>query len=121
MAAGWHWFGATPADNRVADYKRQGIEVPPDVAAHLNASSTHRPFTVWFDSWPAVELFLSCVTQWRLAPMGALLGLDYTALAAAMWMRRERDRRALFDDVRLIERGAVAASRGTPLEELLHG
>lgn len=91
------------------------------MAAYLASTERRDDLTVWHENWPAVELFLSCSTQWRLAPMGGLLGLDYTALASVMWMRRERDRRALLDDVRLIERGALAASRGTELEALLNG
>lgn len=33
-------------------------------------------FTLWADHWPAVELFIRCMTQWR-ATSGGLIGLDY--------------------------------------------
>jgi hypothetical protein len=33
-------------------------------------------FMLWADHWPAVELFIRCMTQWR-ATSGGLIGLDY--------------------------------------------
>lgn len=39
-----------------------------------------RPFEIWAENWPAWEAFQLCCTQWRMAPIGGLLGLDYPAV-----------------------------------------
>jgi hypothetical protein len=35
---------------------------------------------VWPQHWVAVQVFSACLWQWRLAPSGKLLGLDYTVI-----------------------------------------
>lgn len=40
---------------------------------HLQES---KDFALWADHWPAVELFLRCMTQWRCGANG-VIGLDY--------------------------------------------
>ncbi len=55
---------------------------------------------VWPCNWPAVQLFASVSTQWRVGMNGAT-GLDYAALAAAMAMLgvKRKKRAALFGQV----------------------
>ncbi len=35
---------------------------------------------LWPDNYPAWELWIRVQTQWRVAPSGDLIGLDYSAL-----------------------------------------
>lgn len=37
-------------------------------------------FDVWPENWDTVQLFLACRTQWRIAAMGGVIGLDYTGV-----------------------------------------
>lgn len=67
---------------------------------------------VWPENWPAVELFCAVATQWR-ASFGGVIGLDYTAVEAAMRMMRIKpdDRRDLFARLRVMESAALAVMR----------
>lgn len=69
-------------------------------------------FEVWPENVDAVELFCVVSGQWRvLAGFGAAgyLGLDYTAVEAAMRMRgvKNKDRARLFADLRVMESAAA--------------
>lgn len=62
------------------------------------------------ENWPALELFLACATQWRLAGMeGVRIGLDYPAVEAVMRITRVDDRPDAFQRLRVIETGALEA------------
>ena len=74
----------------------------------------YEPAEVWPECWPAGELFCEFSGQWRLAPSGLPDALDY----ASIFLRMERlglpDNTAwnqLFDDLRVIERAALAQIR----------
>lgn len=41
-------------------------------------------FAVYAENWENVQAFLVCSTQWRVAPMGGLIGLDYAGCKAAL-------------------------------------
>jgi hypothetical protein len=62
-------------------------------------------FEVWADNWPAWEIFESCETQWRVAPMGGVLGLEYPAVE--ILIRAAGHPLRLLKDVQTIERAAV--------------
>lgn len=57
-----------------------------------------------------LELFLACGTQWRVAPMGGVIGLDYAGVEATMRMRRvpEPDWPELLGDLQVMEREVLA-------------
>lgn len=103
----------------MADFERQGVALPPEAVAFYR--SRRADFVVWAECWESVELFGACATQWRVLPMGGLLGLDYSAVRAVLQMRGVLDQAAAFDDVRLLEQGALAAMRGKSLDELIDG
>lgn len=66
------------------------------------------PVEVWPDNWPAVELFLKLLTQWRTGP-GGIIGLDYN-VALAFIARKNLENEAfdaLFDDLRILEAAAL--------------
>ena len=67
---------------------------------------------VWPENWPAVELFCAVATQWR-ASFGGVIGLDYTAVEAAMRMLRIKpaDRPDLFVRLQVMESEALAVMR----------
>lgn len=84
-------------------------------------------YEVWLENQPAVELFLDVATQWRVvaAPEGTAgmvsaiwsrimyTGLDYTAVAATLAMRRIPRRRhaGLLSDLQVMERAALDEMR----------
>lgn len=68
-----------------------------------------RPFEVWPENWPAWEAFHLCTTQWRSAPMGGLLGLDYTAVEIVL--RAHSIPIQTLKDLQHIEAGALAEFR----------
>lgn len=68
---------------------------------------------VWL--WPEhvepLDIFQSCQTQFRLAPSGHIVGLDYVALESVFNLLKikRKKRRELFWCVRQIEAGALQA------------
>lgn len=81
------------------------------LGADLTAAGPPPPidFEVWPENWNAVMFYLGLSTQWRLAPMGGVVGLDYTGVEAAMRMQRipAAERPALFDQLRIMELAAL--------------
>lgn len=58
-------------------------------------------------------LFLAVGTQWLIAPMGGLIGINYVALESAMNMAgiKKQKRASMFDDVRSMESVALQVFR----------
>ena len=67
------------------------------------------PFEVWPENWPVIELWCRVQTQWRVAPMGGLLGLDYQAVDMVLRLTGAEQPLELFDDLREMERAALEA------------
>jgi hypothetical protein len=57
---------------------------------------------------PAVELFLACATQWRVAGMGGATGLDYSAVAVVARALGRRLGARLLDDVQVMEAAVLS-------------
>lgn len=53
-------------------------------------------------------MFLACSTQWRIAPMGGITGLDYAAVESVMRMMRIKGRAEVFEGLRVMENAALA-------------
>lgn len=64
---------------------------------------------VWPENWEAVRLLIAVSGQWRVSMAGAY-ALDYVAVAAVldMWGIKRKKRKALFDDLRVLEEEALA-------------
>ncbi len=63
---------------------------------------------LWPECLPAVEVFMACRTQWRVAGMdGMRTGLDYAAVEAVMRMRRVRGKADCLSDVMVIEHAVL--------------
>ena len=71
-----------------------------------------RPVEIWPDQVPVVNLFSSVLTQWRMGPSGPV-GLDYAGVEATMRMKMvpAKERGQMLDDLRIMERAALAAMR----------
>ena len=77
-------------------------------ARHL-LSGSGADFTVHPSCWDAVRLLCASGTQWRIAPSGRLLGLDYAGVQAAARALRIRWGGA-FGGLRVMEREILAAA-----------
>jgi len=89
---------------------REGGAPEEVIAEYIGLASDD--FQVWHENWQALELFLMCGTQWRvIAGMGGTVhqGIDYQSLESVMRLTgiKSKKRPALFNDVRLLERGAL--------------
>lgn len=64
---------------------------------------------IWLDNIPAFQLFQQLTTQWRIAPMGGIIGLDYSAIIPTIKLLVKKKKRAsLFLDIQEIELGYLA-------------
>lgn len=66
----------------------------------------------WPEHWPAFSVFSKLTTQWRAGFSGAI-GLDYGALPTVFRLTGipRADWPALFEDIRVMERGALHLMR----------
>jgi len=70
-------------------------------------------FQVLPENWQAFELFTACQYDWNYSPMGAVLGLDKSALNATMQMFQipAHEQKERLHQVMLIVRGAMEILR----------
>ncbi|AEA59775.1 DUF1799 domain-containing protein [Burkholderia gladioli] len=89
----------------------------PESLETASALVDNAAFEVYEENWEAVKVFLAASTQWRVVGLGGFghalvhTGLDYVALEVIMRMQcipRSR-RAAVFDQVRVLEEGALDA------------
>lgn len=71
-------------------------------------------FSVWSCNWPALRLFLGLKTQWRRAPFGGVIGLEYSAIPAFLRLRGIKAKRwpNLFEKFQAMEAAAVPIMNG---------
>jgi hypothetical protein len=76
----------------------------------LSDRRLYQDFTVWYDAWPAVQLFFSLHTQWRHGFDG-VTGLDYTAVLSviALHVSRRTEQLELLTEIQALELGAMTA------------
>lgn len=67
---------------------------------------------VWPENWPAVEVFASMLTQWRVGVAG-MVGLDYGVLPTVFRMRgiARKEWPEMFDAIRVMEDAAMKEMR----------
>lgn len=85
-----HYWGATDAQIREA----------------LEDSAEHT-CEVWEENVRTFEIFCGLRTQWRIGPMGGVIGLDYGSVAALLHLQRVRDREVVFSDLQAMEIAAL--------------
>jgi hypothetical protein len=64
---------------------------------------------IWPEHAQAVEVFASLLTQWRIGPMGGVVGLDYGAIPPVLEMLGIKRKKwpLLFEQLRVMENEAV--------------
>ena len=101
------WFGGGSPGSLADDLRALGAS--DETLAEWEGA--REPFALWPDAGPAFELFTASATQWTVAGMGGVLGLDYTAVrVVAEWIGVVVNR-AIFDDLRVMEAEAVRLFR----------
>lgn len=55
------------------------------------------------ENWDAVRLFMRLQSQWKVAPMGGLIGLDYAAAEVVMRLLRIEDAAGTFARLQTME------------------
>lgn len=62
------------------------------------------------DNWPIVQAFCTLSTQWRFAPSGRMIGLDYAAVRPTLALMRvpRADWPEVFEGLRVMEDAALA-------------
>lgn len=105
---------ARPAAIDETDESASALGVPPEMLAELKARAPLPPppppsCTVWPCNTPAVALFESLFTQWRVGP-GGVVGLDYTVLPIVARSRGIAPRRLpqLLPDLQVMEDEALS-------------
>lgn len=63
-------------------------------------------FEIWEENWGTLEMFLRCETQWRTTANG-FLGFDYVAVAWVFRLYAVKDRRAMLEDLQIMEAAAI--------------
>jgi hypothetical protein len=63
-------------------------------------------YTLWLELWPAVQLFMRCLTQWR-ATSGGIIGLDYGVMLQLAAVLQLPVTQQLLDDVQTMEAHAI--------------
>ena len=79
----------------------------PEAIAEIQSRKQSKAFEVLEENWPTLELFLRCQTQWRTT-MNGVLGLDYVAVAWLFRLYAVKDKRAMLDDLQIMEAAAMA-------------
>jgi len=79
----------------------------PEAIAEIQNRKQSKVFEVLEENWPALELFLRCQTQWRTT-MNGVLGLDYVAIAWLFRLYAVKDKRAMLEDLQIMEAAAMA-------------
>jgi hypothetical protein len=79
----------------------------PEAIADIQSRKQSKAFEVLEENWPTLELFLRCQTQWRTT-MNGVLGLDYVAVAWLFRLYAVKDKRAMLEDLQIMEAAAMA-------------
>ena len=79
----------------------------PEAIAEIQNRKQSKAFEVLEENWPTLELFLRCQTQWRTT-MNGVLGLDYVAVAWLFRLYAVKDKRAMLEDLQIMEAAAMA-------------
>jgi hypothetical protein len=112
-----YWAGGSVDAAEVAD-DLAVFGIGAEQAQQIQTDAQPREFAVFEENWPVVETFLRAQTQWRVAPMGGLIGLDYTAVRWLMELHPPADPAAHLEDLQVMELAALRTLRD---KEAKHG
>lgn len=96
-------LGAT-REEALAGIRAQGGDDNHDLGWELDGCE------IYPENWETVLLFLRLQTQWRVGPMGGLLGFDYPGLESAMRLMRIEGRAEMFARLAIMEHAALEAA-----------
>ena len=85
----------------------RALGMMPEAIAEIQSRKESKAFEVLEENWPTLELFLRCQTQWRTT-MNGVLGLDYVAVAWLFRLYAVKDKRAMLEDLQIMEAAAMA-------------
>jgi len=94
-------------DQTIQDLMVSGA--PDDVIESVKRQMQSQPFVIHADCWTPFDLFQNCDTQWRFAD-GIGVGLDFTGVLSVMKFLGLHPNRALFEDLKTMERAALSAA-----------
>lgn len=69
-------------------------------------------FGVWEENAEIVDVFLRLETQWRIGPMGNVLGLNYPSVESLLRLMRVRQKTEVFNGLQIMERAALPLLNG---------
>lgn len=112
------WASARAGDDREYDDDAEFFNLPDS----WRQKEVPRDFIINHGSWPAFEVFCACGTQWAYSFSGQRLGLNYPAVTsvAREWFGLKTNRE-LLEQIQCLELGALAASNGKSLQDVLDG
>jgi hypothetical protein len=87
--------GSKVNDELLADAAAAGITLPERLTKPNDC-------IIWADHWPAVELFIRCITQWRASANG-VLGLDYGVAFQMASLYQIQDLARVMEDLQIME------------------
>lgn len=111
IEAARYWArGGKGEDSRLADLLVAGVPEA-EAKAWLDGLGDPEPdkCLVWPCHWPALDAFLGLQSQWKRAPFGGLIGLDYAAIPAFFQLRGipRKQWPGLFDKIQAMEHAAL--------------
>lgn len=84
--------------------------MPADDIDALLTDELPEDFEVLPENWDAVRTFMRLQSQWKVAPMGGLIGLDYAAVEVVMRLLRIADTESTFARLQAMEYAALEDS-----------
>lgn len=87
--------GSQVTDELLEDARAYGVILP----EHLEQETD---FVLWAEHRPAVELFLRCMTQWRVGADG-VVGLDYGVVLAMAKLYEVPELPRVMEDLQVME------------------
>lgn len=81
------------------------MDAPDELIDEVLFSESQNDFELFHENEPAIQLFWACSTQWITAPMGGVTGLNYNSVESVLNIWGVRDKKKMFNDLRLVESG----------------
>ncbi|MCK5296137.1 MAG: DUF1799 domain-containing protein [Alphaproteobacteria bacterium] len=92
------------SDEELEDFKRFGAD---EEFLEKQKSKQPETFIICPENWEALQLFLSCSTQWRIGFDGSVQGLDYQGVYSALLLMGKQPNQDLFEKIRIMETEAI--------------
>lgn len=97
----------TPSGPSEFESDSDALGLPDDESAAAVEQVEDELFGVWPENDKALHAFLVCRRQWRVGPMGGVLGLDYAGIESLLRMNRIEISPELLADLDVMEGAAM--------------